>query len=539
METRSTDFGEFKEAVEFCYKAMKTGKFTSAQGYAYLTLYGMNRKWQSHIIIKAENEHLFRELVRLNLCKGTPEYNSMMDKKKFNPELFGKPILPSNWEGIHNIKSYIDAPMHLLFLGVVKLINSRILDWAAVSKNETRLLNTFSSIIPSIYDLKLEWCKMFPLSQSDSFSGLVSENWLAVCRLSRWMYSRMPSIISDKALDIFSPTESVYKWKGVDLRKWLALRGLPRNGKISELKETIDNYLSKPETIPPICSRYTCPIDLVSNSLITMNAFIQRVMQSTYTCKLIDETDNYIKLFLSFLHEWDANTKNKDSKPIWLSSYSLLNLLNLHEMMLRFGPVRNLWEGGYRGEGILRLVKHHISNVQANWHICATNKFYQHKSLQRILEQLSSFDKSKEVGGKLKFSDKANNLHFYDKKQNLIDAYHSGQPISVFIDDSDCIFAVINNSMYAVFHVGEFHSEILSLCYFNMNAPTFVSSDSLNPSLKCFGLLLPKLSENDGNFINEEDLTDFGIYTVITDNWMEIKQDKTYGFYQFSHVQSV
>ena len=88
--------------------------------------------------------------------------------------------MPSNWEGIHNIKSYIDAPMHLLFLGVVKLINSRILDWAAVSKNETRLLNTFSSIIPSIYDLKLEWCKMFPLSQSDSFSGLVSKNWLAV-----------------------------------------------------------------------------------------------------------------------------------------------------------------------------------------------------------------------------------------------------------------------------------------------------------------------------------------------------------------------
>ena len=61
----------------------------------------------------------------------------MMDKKKLNPELFGKPMLPSNWEGIHNIKSYIDAPMHLLFLGVVKLINSRILDWDAVSKNET------------------------------------------------------------------------------------------------------------------------------------------------------------------------------------------------------------------------------------------------------------------------------------------------------------------------------------------------------------------------------------------------------------------
>ena len=72
-----------------------------------------------------------------------------------------------------------------------------------------------------------------------------------------------------------------------------------------------------------------------------------------------------------------------------------------------------------------------------------------------------------------------------------------------------------------------------------MNSPTFVSSDSIDPSLKCFGLLLPKLSENNGNYINEEYLTDTGLYTVITDNWMEIQKNKTYGFYQFSHVQSV
>ena len=159
---------------------------------------------------------------------------------------------------------------------------------------------------------------MFPLSQADIFSGLVSENWLAVCRLSRWMYSKMPVIISDQSLDVSSPTESVYKWRVCDLKKWLALRCLPRSGKSAELKETIQDYLSNPETIPPICSRYTCPIHVVSNSLITMNAFIQRVMQCTYNGKLIDETDNYVKLLLSFLHERDTNTKDNDSKTIWL-----------------------------------------------------------------------------------------------------------------------------------------------------------------------------------------------------------------------------
>ena len=136
-----------------------------------------------------------------------------MDYQMSHPQFYGEPILSPNLNCDHNIESYIDAPMHLLFLGVVKLINSKILDWAAVSKNETRLLESFSSLIPSIYDLKLEWCKMFPLSQSDSFSGLVSENWLAACRLSRWMYSKMEVIISDQAVDVSSPTEHVYKWR--------------------------------------------------------------------------------------------------------------------------------------------------------------------------------------------------------------------------------------------------------------------------------------------------------------------------------------
>ena len=224
----------------------------------------------------------------------------MVETKELHPETFGLPIVPSSWGCQNGIDSYIDAPMHLLFLGVVKTINSRILYWDAVLKNETRLINTFSSLIPSIYDLKLEWCKIFPLSASDSFSGLVSENWLAVCRLSRWIYSRMPAIISEESFDFSSPTESVYKWKGSDLRRWLELRGLPRTGKVANLKETIEDYMSHPEKIPPICSRYTCPIDLVSNTLIAMNAFIQRIMQSTYTCNLINETDNYIKLFLCF-----------------------------------------------------------------------------------------------------------------------------------------------------------------------------------------------------------------------------------------------
>ena len=120
----------------------------------------------------------------------TAAYDPFLDKyfieeQQNYPENFGIPKVPYSWDYPHALQSYIDTPIHLLFLECVKLINKRILDWSAMSKKETQLVKTFSSLIPSIYDLKLEWCKTFPLSASDSFSGLVSENWLVVCRLSR------------------------------------------------------------------------------------------------------------------------------------------------------------------------------------------------------------------------------------------------------------------------------------------------------------------------------------------------------------------
>ena len=111
-----------------------------------------------------------------------------MGERTLNPNMFGIPSIPPSWSVPHGITSYIDAPMHLIFLGCVKFINKRILDWSALFKKETKLVRTFSPLISSIYDLKLEWCKIFPLSPGGSFSGFVSENWLAVARLSRWMY---------------------------------------------------------------------------------------------------------------------------------------------------------------------------------------------------------------------------------------------------------------------------------------------------------------------------------------------------------------
>ena len=153
---------------------------------------------------------------------------SLQEEKEKFPERFGQPTYPPSWSVPNGISSFIDAPMHLIFLGCVKLMNKRMLDWAALFKKETMLVRSFSAMIPSIYDLKLEWCKIFPLSNGTIFSGLVSENWLAVAKLSKWMYMRLPLLITDNNFDTSQPNTSVFQWKASEARKWLALRGISR-----------------------------------------------------------------------------------------------------------------------------------------------------------------------------------------------------------------------------------------------------------------------------------------------------------------------
>ena len=119
------------------------------------------------------------------------------------------------------------------------------------------------------------------------------------------------------------------------------------------------------------------------------------------------------------------------------------------------------------------------------------------------------------------------------------DSFQSGEPISVFIDNNNGIFAVIDADTYAKFEIGELDSYLMGLYYFNVDTPDYFLSDSIDVSLKCFGLLLPKLSRDEDNYLHYEDLTVTGVYTVITNNWAEIQQDRTFRHYQYSVQKSV
>ena len=93
--------------------------------------------------------------------------------------------------------------------------------------------------------------------------------------------------------------------------------------------------------------------------------------------------------------------------------------------MSMFGPICNLWEGGSIGEGILKLIRHNILSVNVNWHINSTEKFYQQKSLNHMVDQLNEKESQTMVDGentKISFKERASNIYIYGSKQNVINA---------------------------------------------------------------------------------------------------------------------
>ena len=118
------------------------------------------------------------------------------------------------------------------------------------------------------------------------------------------------------------------------------------------------------------------------------------------------------------------------------------------------------------------------------------------------------------------FVDKSNNFHIYPNTQNVLNAYHNSQPISIIIDTSNLVYAVSLNDNLSCFCIGNFESEVMGHNYFNIEPPITKNNYMSEIDILTFGLLLPKLCSHE----KCDEISESGIYTVST---------KEFGLYHF------
>ena len=210
----------------------------------------------------------------------------------------------------------------------------------------------------------------------------MSENFLGWGRLLPWFYSCIPLLEDDEPMLV--PDKPVGQWIVEECKTFLRERRLPLTGKKAELIQRVRENKGLP--VPPPIG---CSSDLVERLLLSLFDMICCLMGiDTVTDVNAKESEQLIMRFLTMLAQYDDETQEAfgRKKPIWVTRYNYPCLLNIPEQMRMLGPIRNRWEGGVRGEGILRHIKPIIQSNRKNWQKNLLEKILQQKTLQQLQE---------------------------------------------------------------------------------------------------------------------------------------------------------
>ena len=151
---------------------------------------------------------------------------------------------------------------------------------------------------------------------------------------------------------------------------WLRARGIRFDAKAtaSVLSLEVAKLIISDE-VPQIIPRSTYAASHVQDLMYHSCTIIKLVMSRKVNEEYLTNLDNAIKVFLTQFNKFDESIKiKKKEKPQWISSYNYLCLLNLPLIAKSFGPLKNIWEGGYIGEGYLRIIKPYMKRgLGKNW----------------------------------------------------------------------------------------------------------------------------------------------------------------------------
>ncbi|KAL7573396.1 hypothetical protein ACA910_006503 [Epithemia clementina (nom. ined.)] len=133
-------------------------------------------------------------------------------------------------------------------------------------------------------------------------------------------------------------------WSNKENTSWLSARGLDKKGSAQELKERVQMYLQ--QTNIPLPGQSSRSVKGVVNVWKSLHSLLQVVMRTGEDAINTEKIDFRVKRFLSCYAKIDhglQSSEDSHEKPSWVTSYNFMSLLNLPDVVRRFGPLRNIW----------------------------------------------------------------------------------------------------------------------------------------------------------------------------------------------------
>ncbi|KAL7580358.1 hypothetical protein ACA910_004386 [Epithemia clementina (nom. ined.)] len=224
---------------------------------------------------------------------------------------------------------------------------------------------------------------------------------------------------------------------------WLSARGLDKKGSAQELKERVQVYLQ--QTNIPLPRQSSRSVKGVVDVWKSLHSLLQIVMRTGEDAINTEEIEFWVKRFLSCYAKVDQGLQSSEDsheKPSWVTSYNFMSLLNLTDAVRRFGPLRNIWEGGMQGEGFLLYVKHQMSmGLRNNWQKRLLTHIYKCKSLAMLLSANIGMEEDTLADDDDDNQNHSGKYFVYNDFGKLLSDFSMGCTISNIITDGE-IFAV-------------------------------------------------------------------------------------------------
>ena len=386
------------KVVNVTHSNVEEGIWTTVEGTNYLKENGINAELCTSIIVQAKNCSILKTAFE-NAETDEGEWAEAMEENQSNPEKYSKAKKPAVWQRDLPLSLYVDTPMHLLFLGVVKAVFIYVGVWSSRCGRRPAFQVIAKNRLKQLEALKLSWLT-FQVDSFDTWAGWVSEKFASLSRVALWIYGPL-MLIDDVPPFVPPPNRQPKDWRLEDFKKWLQIRGLPVSGGKEELKTSVLGYLSlpigdRPSPLPPSYGCAEGVLTMIRSMVVVLTTIMQPVVDGEGYREILQLRT---RLFLNAVEEFEkplrkkkddkikleALTKEKErqevereerisgkkkskvkrkkkaapslSLPVWLDKYNFLSMLNLPDIIRHFGSPRNYFEGKYLGERFVQDVK--------------------------------------------------------------------------------------------------------------------------------------------------------------------------------------
>ena len=463
LKARLLTFEDMKEAAEKTHNMLVSKRWTKAAAVSYLRAMAMNSNTATRIINNAKSEE----------------------------PLTVDSMVPPVWLVADRTERYIEAVMHMLFLGVTKTIGMMLRDLLSLYSRWSNFHKATQPYLRQLRNYSLHYCRIWTFgSHEKPFSPWQSENHLAYARC--------------------------FKMAGSNLTVLLGGRNEEERQKaVSAAKTTINTWA----------------------------ACISRLMAKPNSKDNSNSAERHIKLFLSAVNDLDEiimdkknrkeGAKQQENRKIQTVS-NFVGMLNLPKQMREYGNLRDYWEGSYRGERILQQLKPLVS--QGTYHpwfaSSVLKRFYERKTMSLLMADNNNQETEDT-------DEKGNNYTMYYRyeRQNTVEQLlHDGMPLSgVILNDGKIMVAFGRNRLLKFLEIVPNDNIGINLdrtFYSPLSLGNVVAEDkdveSLKDQIEDFVLMLPHLDPSAATTTtaateidDENDARDEHYYLIVDTKWKE------------------